>query len=140
MIPTQRAWCLASGTIGKTRSMRRPIRKRGNCGPGTLVTTRLKNRWRDCRRAAWPAIVGGAKSVSWVISVAPIACFDSFRSPIVSLTRCRRSTGSSHQTGSGAIMLETRLPSAPFWSAVRTLTGTIARISSPSVEWPRARR
>ena len=50
------------------------------------MTTRLKKRWRDCRRAAWPAIVGGAKSASSVISVAPTACLDSFRSPIVALT------------------------------------------------------
>ena len=50
-----------------------------------------------------------------------------------------RRFGSSHQTGSGAIIEVTRLPSAPCSSEVRTLTGTIARSSSPSVEWPRAR-
>ena len=54
-----------------------------------LVTTRLKKRWRDCSRAAWPAIVGGAKSASSVIRVAPTACLDCFRSPIVALTRAQ---------------------------------------------------
>ena len=53
---------------------------------------------------------------------------------------CSRSTGSSHQTGSGAIIAEIRLPRAPCSSSARTLTGTIARSSSPSVSWPRARR
>ena len=64
-----------------------------------MVTTRLKNRCRDCSRAAWPATVGGAKSASWVIRLAPIACFDAFRSPIDSLMISRRRAGSSHQTG-----------------------------------------
>ena len=36
-------------------------------------------------------------------------------------------------------MLETWLPRAPFWSEVRTLTGTIATTSTPAVAWPRAR-
>ena len=52
----------------------------------------------------------------------------------------RRAIGSWHQTGSGAIIAATRLPSAPSSSSVRTLTGTIAFSSSPSVCWPRRRR
>ena len=82
----------------------------------------------------------GAKSTTRVRISAPTAWPEPFRSPIVSVTRCRRWTGSSHQTGSGAIIAEMRLPSAPRSSSARTLTGTIARISSPSVSWPRARR
>ena len=84
-------------------------------------------------------MVGGAKSASWVIRLAPIACFDAFRSPIDSRTISIRRTGSSHQTGSEAIIAVTWLPSAPCWSAVRTLTGTIARSSRPTVAWPRDR-
>ena len=104
------------------------------------MTTRLKKRWAGCRRAACEAIVVGAKSVSLVRISAPTAWPDPFRSPIVSLTMRRRSTGSSDQTGSGAIIAEIRLPSAPCSSAARTLTGTIARSSRPSVSVPRARR
>ena len=104
------------------------------------MTTRLKKRWAGCRRAACEAIVGGAKSVSLVRISAPTAWPEPLRSPIVSLTSRSRSTGSSHQTGSGAIIAEIRLPSAPRSSSARTLTGTIARISSSSVSWPRARR
>src|SRR3954453_227041 len=55
MIPMQTPWFLASGTMGKTRSIRRPSRYSGNWGPGMLVTTRLKKRWRDCSRSSWPA-------------------------------------------------------------------------------------
>ena len=51
-----------------------------------------------------------------------------------------RATGSWHQTGSGAIMAATRLPSAPRSTSWRTLTGTIALSSRPSVFWPRRRR
>ena len=65
---------------------------------------------------------------------APAAWRDFFRSPIVSVTICIRSAGSSHQTGSGAIIAETRLPSAPCSDSARTLIGTIARSSSPEVE------
>ena len=97
------------------------------------MTTRLKKRWAGCSRAAWEAIVGGAKSVSLVSSSAPTAWPEPFRSPIVSVTRRRRSTGSCDQTGSGAIIAEIRLPSAPCSSSARTLTGTIARIFSSSV-------
>ena len=104
------------------------------------MTTRLKKRWAGCRRAACAATVGGAKSVILVRISAPTACPEPFRSPIASVIRWMRSTGSSHQTGSGAIIAETRLPSAPCSSTARTLTGTIARISSPSVSCPRARR
>ena len=49
----------------------------GNCGPGTLVTTRLNSRWRACSRAAWAMIVGGAKPDSSVSTWAPTACPDS---------------------------------------------------------------
>ena len=41
---------------------------------------------------------------------------------------------------SGAIMTETRLPSAPRSSGRRMLTGHIARSSTPSVRWPWDRR
>jgi hypothetical protein len=99
----------------------------------------LKSRWRDCRRAAWPTIVGGAKSARLVRTSAPAAWRDFFRSPIVSVTIRMRSAGSSHQTGRGANIAETRLPSAPCSSSARTLIGTIARSSSPLVECPRPR-
>ena len=56
------------------------------------------------------------------------------------LTIPSRSTGSSHQTGSGAIIALTWLPSAPCPSGARTLTGTIASSSSPLVSWPIDRR
>ncbi len=82
----------------------------------------------------------GAKSVILVMISAPTAWPEDFRSPIWSVTMWSRSTGSSHQTGSGAIIAEIRLPSAPCSSAARTLTGTIARSSSSSVSCPRARR
>src|ERR1044072_7895259 len=67
-------------------------------------------------------MVGGAKSVILVRISAPTAWPEPFRSPIVSVTRWRRSTGSSHQTGSGAIIAEIRVPSAPGPSSARTLT------------------
>ena len=62
--------------------------------------------------------------------------------------RCRAGRpGSWHQTGSGAIIAATLLPSAPRSRSVRTLTGTIAFSSRPSVtlarcrrRWPRGRR
>src|ERR1044072_405152 len=62
MIPKHPPWRLARGTIGKSPSSSRPSRYRGNCGPGTFVTTRLNARWRDCSRAAWLAIVGGGEA------------------------------------------------------------------------------
>src|SRR5438876_215128 len=59
--------------------------------------------------------------------LAPTAWREAFRSPIDSVITCRRSSGSSHQIGSVAIIAETRLPSAPRSSAARTPIGTIAR-------------
>src|SRR5680860_1175087 len=126
MIATPRPWFLASGTIGNGSSASRPIRYSGNCGPGTLVTTTLKNRWRLISREACPITVGGAKPLRLVSTSAPSACPPSLRSAIASRTTSRRATGPWHQTGSGAMIAATWLPRSPRWSSLRTLTGTKA--------------
>ena len=82
MIAIPSAVFSASGTIGKIASSSRPSMYSGNCGPGTLVTTRLNSRWRACSRAAWAMIVGGANPVSSVSTWAPTACPDSLTSSI----------------------------------------------------------
>ena len=59
-------------------------------------------------------IVGGAKPLSSVSTCAPTAWPDSFSPAIASLTTLRGARpGPSHQTGSGAIIAATWLPSAP---------------------------
>src|SRR5205807_6869366 len=104
----------------------RPSRHSGNGGPGTLVTTRLKNDWRACSRAAWLRIVGGAKPARLVSTCAPTACPDRLRSSIDAATAASASAGEVIPTGSGAHIAATWLPSAPRCSELRTDTGTIA--------------
>ena len=85
-------------------------------------------------------IVDGANPDSSVSTCAPTAWPPDFRSLSSSRTMSRRATGSWHQTGSGAIIAATLLPSAPRSMSWRTLTGTIAFSSRPSVLCPRLRR
>jgi hypothetical protein len=69
------AWFFASGTTGYIASIRAPAAYSGNCGPGTLVTTRLKSRRVRVLavRAAREWMVGGAKPVSCTRASAPTA-------------------------------------------------------------------
>ena len=140
MIAMPSATLRVSGTCGYSAVRGRPSMYSSNCGPGTFVTTRLKKRWRACRRAACDMIVGGAKSARSVSTWAPTAWPDSLRPPIASCTTAKHSTGSSRSTGSGADIAATRLPSAPRSASARTDTGTIAFSRIPSVSTPRPRR
>ena len=76
----------ASGTCGWKATIRRPIRYSGTCGPGTLVTVRLKKRCTACRRAACWSTVGGVKPVRRVITPAPTACPERLSSRIACST------------------------------------------------------
>ena len=76
-------------------------------------------------------IVGGAKPDRSVSTWAPTAWPPDLRPFSSSRTMSSRATGSWHQTGSGAIIAATRLPSAPRSRSLRTLTGTIAFSSTP---------
>ena len=66
----------ASGTTGKTSSIRLPAAYSGTCGPGTLVTTRLNSRRDSPRAARAPSAcsVGGANPVSAIRLSAPTDC------------------------------------------------------------------
>ena len=123
---------------GTGRACAGPPGRAGTAGPGTFVTTRLKKRWRDIRRAAWSMIVGGANPVRSVSTWAPTAWPPCFRSLSSWRTMSSRASGSWHHTGSGAIIAATRLPSAPRSTSERTLTGIIALSSSPSWSVPAA--
>ena len=83
-------------------------------------------------------IVEGANPARSVSTWAPTAWPPDFRSFSSSRTMSSRATGSWHQTGSGAIIAATLLPSAPRSTSWRTLTGTIAFSSRPSVSGARA--
>ena len=96
-------------------------------------------RWRDCSRAAWDMIVGGAKSERPVSTVAPTAWPDSLSSPISACTSAKVSTGSSLHTGSEAHIAATLLPRAPRSVSARTETGTMALSVSSSVGKARSR-
>ena len=85
-------------------------------------------------------IVGGAKPPRSVSAWAPTAWPDSLSPAMASRTMSSRASGSWHQTGSGAIIAATLLPSAPRSTSARTLTGTKPLSSRPSVSWPRRRR
>src|ERR1700743_2343269 len=71
MIAIPSAWLAANGTIGNISCNLRPSMYSGNCGPGTLVTTRLNIRCRALSRAAWATIVGCADPVSSGLARAP---------------------------------------------------------------------
>ena len=85
-------------------------------------------------------IVDGANPDRSVSTWAPTAWPPDLRPFSSSRTMSSRATGSWHQTGSGAIIAATLLPSAPRSTSWRTLTGTIAFSSRPSVSCPRRRR
>ena len=127
-IPTD--CCAASGTNGKHHCIRFPSKNNGNCGPGTLVTTRLNILVTACSRAACATSVGGAKSPSRESECAPMAWPLSFSPFIASRTLLSRSSGFDSVTGKGQKTAETWLPNVPFCSSVRTLTGTSARRSA----------
>src|SRR5215204_6578882 len=139
MIAIASAWFSGRNASGTISCISRPSRYSGNCGPGTLVTIRLKSLVEKLRREAWASSVGGAKSCSPAITSAPSACFDSLSSPIPCCTTRRRSTGSSTYTGRGPRIAAIRLPSAPRSSSLRIDTGTSARSSVPWVRTPRSR-
>src|ERR1019366_5613575 len=109
----------------------------GNCGPGTLVTIRLKSRVEKFRRDAWARIVGGAKFCAPEMTSAPSACFDSFSPSMALETNRSRLSGSEMYTGSGPRITTMRLPPPSRSASVRTDTGTSARTSTPSVRPPR---
>src|SRR4030081_746325 len=101
MIAIPSAWLGARGTIGKRPYSLRRARYRACCGPGTFVTTRLNIRCRATRREAWLMIVGGANPLRSVSTCAPTAWPPDLRSPMASLIRSIRDTGSCRPTGSG---------------------------------------
>ncbi len=112
--------------------MREPSRNSGTCGPGTFVTTRLNGSARAAMREASDRTVDGVHSPTWVRTSAPAACLASFRCDVVARMRSSRARGARSSSGIGTIQAETRLPSAPRSSFVRTLTGAITRKSSVS--------
>jgi hypothetical protein len=67
----------------------------------------LKKRCRAINLDAWSRIVAGANPLKSVRICAPTACPPSLSPRIALATSSSRSTGSSHQTGSGAIMAAT---------------------------------
>ena len=108
-----------------------PSRNSGAWGPGTLVTTRLKDCSRVKLRAPSESSVVGVQSATWVSNSAPTALCDSFSSAVFPEMARNCSAGSGSASGSGTNQAETRLPSAPRSSVLRTLTGAITRKSRP---------
>ena len=101
----------------------------GTCGPGTFVTTMLKGRSRVTLRPASASSVDGVHSAICVSTDAPTACFDRFSSSVCAAMIWSCFRGSASATGSGSIHAETRFPSVPRSSSVRTLTGAMMRNS-----------
>ena len=95
MIATASDWFSGRNATGNRSSSSRPSTYSGNCGPGTLVTSRLKSRVENCRREAWARIVGGASASRPVMTSAPTACLESLRPSIAWRTTRRRAIGSS---------------------------------------------
>jgi hypothetical protein len=95
MIAIARPWCSGKKATGIACSISRPSTYRGNCGPGTLVTIRLKSLVEKFSRDACARIVGGAKFCAPAITSAPTACLDSLSPAIAFETKCRRSMGSA---------------------------------------------
>jgi hypothetical protein len=128
---------LPSGTMGKMSTSSRPASRSANCGPGTLVTTRLTKRWRVVSREAWSSRLGGAKPARPVRASAPTACPESLIWRVRWEMRSRHTVGSRHEMGSGTIIPATRLPVPSRSSSPRTEMGTKAFSSSPSTSQPR---
>ena len=71
-------------------------------------------------------MVGGAQPVASISSEAARALSDSFSRRVSSRSRSRRLRGSGSASGRRTMIVEIRLPSSPFSSGRRMLTGTSA--------------
>ena len=99
-------------------------------GPGTFEMIRLNgftrssSRSRADSRHAWLARTGAANWLTSASRLAGIAPCCSFAARMASCAARRRFRGSDRWVGSTENIIETRLPCVPFWSSVRTETGT----------------
>ena len=87
MIPTQRAWRLANGHHREHPLHPPAHQEQRELGAGDVGDHQVEEALARLQAAACAEIVGGAKSLSWVIRLAPIACLEALRSPIDSVTK-----------------------------------------------------
>ena len=88
--------------------------------------TRSNSRSRADSRQTWLASAGRANWVTSASRLAGMAPCWSLAARIASCIAPSRSPGSGRLVGKAASIIDTRLPYEPFWSLVRTETGTAA--------------
>src|SRR4051794_24251090 len=120
---------------GKLDSSSAPAQYSDVRGPGTLEITRFSGgrgrlRISTVLRAASEATAGGMNAVASVSSEAGSAEWRSLALRRYSWVRRRRAAGSATLVGIGTIIIEIRLPHAPFSSRLRTDIGIRATSGS----------